>query len=106
MLRSTFGGRFSVLVGAWRGVGRGAGLLDLPADGGTIVTLVAMQEIDSGHPVKQTVGGGEAGNLTIGQQEGERPTGRIAQSVDFSGSSATGPSDGLASLPPLQLARR
>lgn len=75
-------------------------LLDLPADGGTIVPFVAVQEFGCGHPVEQTVGGGAVRNLTAGQQEGERPTTRIAQGVDFGGSPTSGPSDGLDALPP------
>jgi hypothetical protein len=59
-----------------------------------------VQEIGGGHPVEQTVGGGAVGDLTAGQQEGERPTTLIAQGVDFGGSSASGPSDGLGALPP------
>jgi len=92
---------FPALVGAWRDVGRGSRLFDLPANSGTVVALVAVQEIGGGHPVEQTIGGGAVGNLTAGQQEGERPTAWIAQGVDFGGSSATGPSDGLSALPPL-----
>jgi hypothetical protein len=60
-----------------------------------------VQEIGGGHPVKQAVGGGAIGNLTVGQQEGERPTAQIAQGVDFGGSPTSGPSDGLGALPPL-----
>lgn len=80
---------------------RGPGLFDLPANSCTVAALVAVQEVGGRHPVEQTVGGSAVGDLTAGQQEGERTPTWIVQGMGFGGSSATGPSDGLGTLPPL-----
>ena len=60
-----------------------------------------MPEIGGGHPVEQTVGGGAVGDLIASQPEGERPTARIVQGMEFGGSPTSGPPDGLGPLPPL-----
>ena len=82
-----------------RDVGHRAVLLDLPANGVAVVTLVAMQDASGRHLLQQDCPGGAISDLPAGEQEGDGPTVAIGQRVDLGRASAARAADGLAALP-------
>lgn len=73
-------------------LGCGALGLDPPAHGVGVVALIALHQIGRRHLVQQSVRSGAVGDLSAGQQEGDRTASRVDQGVDPRRPPAPGPS--------------